>query len=95
MSSVVDGKSFAGIAATTAAFNLKGGKYAVLMIATGGAGTMGLQALMPDGTTWQPLFTAFATTTGGFANVDVPPGSYRFQVTGFTGVSAIVNGVPS
>jgi hypothetical protein len=45
---------FSNIGATSAAFALRGGKYAIASTATG-AGTMGLQMVGPDGTTLIPV----------------------------------------
>ncbi len=84
---------FSNIGATTAAFTLRGGKYAVAANATG-AGTMGLQILGADGSTFIPVFTAFAVVTG-YAVIDLPPGSYNFLVSGFTAVFATICRVPS
>src|SRR5262245_42750613 len=46
---------FKNIAATTAAFALKGGKYSLIVTATFGGGNLQLQALALDGTTWITL----------------------------------------
>jgi|SRR5215467_5318979 len=42
---------FSNISATTALFSLKGGKYAVEVVATFGGGSVKLQTLLPDGST--------------------------------------------
>ncbi len=43
MTTAVDGKTFSNIAATTAAFYLKGGQYVVAAVATFSAGNVELQ----------------------------------------------------
>jgi hypothetical protein len=73
-----DAKSFSNIAATTAAFNLDGGKYGVSCVATFGGGSVTLQVLAQDGVTWLPALTAF--TANGYASVDLLPASYRVAV---------------
>lgn len=83
---------FTGLSATPPAFALGGGKYAVSAIATG-TGTMGLQMLMPDGVTFNPVHTAFATTTG-FTTVDLPAGQYQFSIATFTAVSVSITSIP-
>jgi hypothetical protein len=80
--------TFSNISATTAAFALAGGKYAIVANATG-AGTMGLQILGPDGVTFIAVHTAFAAVTG-FVVVDLPPGSYKFVIATFTAVYASI-----
>lgn len=93
MPSSTESVQFSNIAATTAAFRLKGGKYAVAASATG-SGTMGLQMLSPDGVTFIAVHTAFAAVTG-FANVDLPAGQYKFVIAAFTAVYASISSVPS
>ena len=88
-----DAQTFSNISASSAAFTLRGGKYAVSAIATG-TGTMGLQMLMPDGATFNPVHTAFSATTG-FTTVDLPPGQYKFVIATFTAVYASVCRVPT
>jgi hypothetical protein len=85
--------SFSNIAATTAAFTLRGGKYLVSANATG-AGSMGLSMLSPDGVTFNAVHTPFAAVTG-FAVADLPPGSYKFVIATFTAVYASICRVPS
>ncbi len=93
MPSSTEAKSFSNIAASTAAFSLLGGKYAIMSNATG-SGTMGLQMQSPDGTTFVAVHTAFAAVTG-FAVVDLPPGQYKFVIATFTAVYATIVRIPS
>lgn len=67
--------SFSNIGVTTAAFALKrGGKYCVDCIAST-YGTVTLQRLGPDASTYLTALTAFSSN--GTANADLPPGQYR------------------
>lgn len=93
MASGSDGALFSNISATTAAFRLLGGKYAIAAAATG-SGTMGLQTLGPDGATFIAVHTAFAAVTG-FATVDLPAGQYKFVIATFTAVYASIARVPT
>jgi len=95
MTTAVDGKSFSNISATTAGFYLKGGYYVAACVATFSAGSVDLQALGPDGSTWLALpvpahFTVAAIIAPGY----LPPGQYRFLVTTATAVFCNVTGVP-
>lgn len=93
MASSSDGKIFSNIAATTAAFSLLGGKYAISAAATG-SGTMGLQIMGPDNATFIAAHTAFAAVTG-FIVVDLPPGQYKFVIATFTAVYAAICRIPT
>lgn len=95
MSNVTDGKAFSNISATTAAFNLKGGKYAVAAVATWGGGSAKLQTLGPDGTTWLSVASASDFTANGYATVDLPAGQYRFTIATASAIYASIAGVPS
>ena len=52
-----------------------------------GSGTVTLQRLSPDGTTYVTCLTAFATT-GGYATVQLPSGTYKLVIATFTAVYA-------
>ena len=93
MATSTEAVKFSNISATTALFTLRGGKYAITAAATG-AGTMGVQMLMPDGTSLIAVHTAFAAVTG-FAVVDLPPGQYEFVIATFTAVFATICRIPS
>lgn len=84
---------FSNIAATTAVFQLRGGKYSIAAAAAG-AGTMGLQMQLPDGTSFIAVHTAFAAVTG-FIVVDLPPGQYKFVIATFTAVFATIGRFPT
>jgi hypothetical protein len=72
-----DGVLFSNIAATTAAFQLRGGKYGAAVIAST-YGTVTLTVLGPDGTTYLTALTAFAAN--GYATVDLPQGQYKIAI---------------
>jgi hypothetical protein len=94
MTTAVDGKNFSNIAASTPAFYLKGGYYAVAAVATFGGGSVELQALAPDGTTWVSFPTALKLTVAGMIAGYAPPGQYRFTIVTATAVFCAVTGVP-
>lgn len=94
MSSVADSAQFSNIGAvTTSAFQLKGGKYGFMTKSTG-AGTIDLQTLSIDGSTWLAVATQIVAVTG-YNTVDVPPGQFRVVITGFTANFVTVTRVPS
>jgi hypothetical protein len=93
MATATDTVKFSNIGATTALFTLRGGRYAIMGAATG-AGTMGLQMLLPDGTSLIAAHTAFAATTG-FVIAELPPGQYQFVIATFTAVFATICRIPT
>jgi|HubBroStandDraft_2_1064218.scaffolds.fasta_scaffold268732_2 hypothetical protein len=74
---VSETKAFSNISATTASFPLKGGKYMLACIAST-YGTVTLQALGPDGSTYLTAATAFSVN--GTETADLAQGQYRFAV---------------
>jgi hypothetical protein len=90
----VDAKAFSNISATTAAFGLKGGKYAVTALGTFGGGSVKFQTLGPDGSTWISVSSLTDFTVAGDATVDIPPGQFRFTIATATAVYASVAGIP-
>ena len=78
MSDPVDSKSFSNISATTAAFTLGGGYYFCACVATFGGGSVELQLLGPDQSTWLSAPTALKFTAAGTIAGYLPPGQYRF-----------------
>jgi hypothetical protein len=91
-SSGSDNKTFSNISATTAAFTLRGGQYAVDVSATFGGGSVTLQKLAADASTYVTCLTAF--TAAGYATVNLPAGTYKVAVATATavyvGISSIV-----
>jgi len=80
------------ISADTDAFGLRGGLYGVLMVATWGGGSVTLEGLAPDGTTWVTVLTAF--TANAYATVSLPPGQYRLNLATATALYAAVARIP-
>jgi len=80
----IEKQVFSNISATTAAFTLRGGQYAVTVKATWGGGSVTLQRLAADGTTHVTCLTAF--TADGYATVNLPSRPYKFAVATATGV---------
>lgn len=76
--------SYSNISATTAAFTLPAGNYGVTVTATFGGGSVTLQRLAADASTYVTCLTAF--TAAGYANVLLPAGSYKFAVATATAV---------
>ena len=83
--------TFSNISATTAAFTLYGGQYGVTATATFGGGSITLQKLSVDGSTWVTVLTAFSAA--GYATVNLPQGTYRIAVTTATAVYVSVESV--
>lgn len=91
----LDAKLFQAVDATPDAFTLMGGKYAVAVVATWNtSGTVGLQVLGPDGSTYLSVSAATDFSADGFATVDLPHGTYKFVIDTATGVSAGVARTP-
>jgi hypothetical protein len=62
---------------------LSGGIYWIESISTG-TGTINLQRVGPDGKTWTPRIREIATIKSE-QTVTLPPGTYQWDVRGFTG----------
>lgn len=77
---------------TSSAFYLRGGKYGVVASATFGGGSITLQILAPDGTTYVTALTAF--TAAGYSTVDLPPCVCKIAIATATAVYAAVSPVP-
>lgn len=86
---------WSNIAATPADFNLDAGNYS--LIATWTVGTVQLQKLMPDGTTYVPVTAALAApgAASGYTYLQLPAGQYRLVLaggaTGLTGEIAKID----
>ena len=87
-----DSQTFTNISADTEVFNLAGGKYGMSAVATWESGSVTLQILAADETTWLTAATPF--TANGFETADLPPGQYRFHVASATAVYVAINGIP-
>lgn len=69
---------YTNISATTGAFTLTGGGLYGVTVKASTYGTVTLQILGPDDTTWLTALTAFSAD--GYATVYLPPGQFRFAV---------------
>lgn len=89
-----DGFSFSNISASTAAFTLRGGKYGVDAVATFSAGSVKLQRLAADKSTYLSVSSGTDFSAAGYASVDLPPGTYRFTIATATAVYAAICRIP-
>lgn len=94
MATAVDGKGFSNISASTAAFALKGGAYGVSVVGAN-FGTVKLQRLALDGSTYVSLSADTDFAANGGIIVVLPPGTYRFTIASATAVYAEVQGIPT
>lgn len=97
---------FSGNANNPASFTLSLGGSHLLSVKATGYGSVELQVLGPDGTTWLPIqnmqyngsidtFVTVASFTADGARVQfLPPGTYRWNITTATSVSASVVRIP-
>jgi hypothetical protein len=91
----VDAKSFSNIAASTAAFNLGGGLYGMDVVGTFGGGSVKLQRLAADGSTYVSVASGTDFSANGFATAYLPAGSYRLTIATATAVYASVQRIPA
>lgn len=89
-----DAVRHSNIDATTAAFQLKGGKYGVSAKATWGGGSAKLQILMADDTTYVSVASGTDFTADGYSTVDLPPGQYRWTIATATAIYTSVARIP-
>lgn len=101
---------FSNVAATTAAFLLNGGQYGVDVVATFGGGSVKLQKLGADGSTWVDMLQTFEKADGtgttpidqiigsfgaaGYKAFFLPPGNYRFAITTASAVYIALARIP-
>ena len=88
-----DGVLFSALSADTAAFRVLGGLYGMSVAATFGGGSVDLQMLMPDGSTYQSVLSA-AFTAAGEKLVDLPPGKYKVVISTATAVQGSLVRIP-
>lgn len=94
MTNKVDQVIFSNIApSTTAAFSLRGGSYWIETKSTG-AGTIDLQKLGPDQSTYTARITQI-TATAGQQTISLPPGTYRWVVATFTANYLEITRIPT
>lgn len=75
---------FKNVSATQGPFTLRGGNYGITVHATFGGGSVTLQRLAPDGSTFVTVVTAF--TADGFASANLPSGTYQIAIATATAV---------
>lgn len=93
MSNKVDQVIFSNISATTAPFVLRGGSYWIETKSTG-SGTIDLQKLGPDGTTYTARITQI-TATAGQQTISLPPGTYKVAIATFTAIYVEITRIPT
>jgi hypothetical protein len=74
--------------ATSSAMNWPGGSGSFIATATFGGGTVKLQYLGPDGSTWIDVGTDTTLTAAGGGNFELPPGQIRVNIATATAVYA-------
>lgn len=89
-----EGQAFTGLSANTAAFPLGGGRYGVDATATFGGGSVKLQKLLGDGSTFVSVSSGTDFTAAGYNTVSLPPGQYRFTIATATAVACAVTRIP-
>ena len=90
-----ENQSFSNISATTAAFVLRGGRYGIDVVATFGGGSVTLEKLAGDGSTFVSVSSATDFTAAGYAEIDLPPGTYKIVIATATAVSVQIQRIPS
>lgn len=80
----VENFPFKNISATPAAFVLRGGNYGLTCHATWGGGSVTLQRLSPDGSTYVTVLTALSAD--GYGNANLPSGTYQLLVATATAI---------
>ena len=91
----VDGQLFSNISASTAAFSLDGGLYGIDATATFGGGSVKLQKLLADGSTYLSVSSGTDFTAAGYQTVNLPKGTYRLTITTATAVYASIARIPT
>lgn len=90
MATATEAANYSNISADTSAFRLKGGRYVVSAKATWGGGSLTLEMLALDGSTWvSPMdISGVANTLGadGSFTIDLPAGQFRINLTTATAV---------
>lgn len=84
----VDRQAFSNIAASTADFTLIGGAYGIQVSATFGGGSVKLQRKSLDGSTYVSVDSSTDFAANGYANMNLPNGTYRFTIATATAVYA-------
>lgn len=93
MFEVAETHTYSDISASTAAFTLRGGAYGVTVKATWGGGSVKLQRLAADGSTYVSVSSDTDFSADGFAVVNLPWGTYRLTVATATAIYADVTAI--
>ena len=88
----VDSQIFSNISATTATFQLSGGLYGIDYLATWGGGSVTLEKLGPDGSTYLPA--AVAATANGSIAVYLTACTYKFVIATASAVYLSIQRIP-
>jgi hypothetical protein len=83
--SATESRQFSNVSSTTAAFSLLGGKYGLDISGTFSSGSVQIQTLSIDGSTWIPVGSS--VSANGVQVLELPIGQYRTAVSG--SVSAV------
>ena len=71
---------WSNIGGSVAGFVLRGGAYGVTVVATFGGGSVKLQKLAADGSTYVSVSSGTDFTAAGFATVNLPQGTYKITI---------------
>ena len=82
---------FSNMSATPNAFTLRGGLYAITAKATWGGGSVTLQRLSADATTYVTCLPEL--TADGYQTASLPPGTYRLLVATATAIYVDVTSI--
>lgn len=82
----VENVAFTNKSATPASFTLRGGNYGIEVVATWGGGSVTLNRLAADGSTY--VSTGISFTANGYQNVNLPSGTYQLAIATATAVYA-------
>ncbi len=91
-SSGSESHQFSNISATTNSFGLAGGTYAFVVSANWTGGSVQLETLSQDGSTW--INVGSSVTANGFSTVQVAAGQYRVAVVTATAVYCSLSTIP-
>ena len=78
--SATESRSGLNVASTTATFSLIGGKYSFDAVGSWSSGSVQVELLAPDASTW--LNCGSAVSANGVQTLDLPAGQYRVAVSG-------------
>lgn len=83
--------TYFGPLSATKSFTLPEGKYGVTVTATFSSGSVTLEKLSHDGTTYVPVLPAF--TANGYGVIDLPASSYQLVIATATAVYAAIESI--